>query len=426
LVIKTVTLKVYSKKKYLVIKSNDTSKVFTKIRQSKQKLLTKGKINQNGSIKKASSIDFESKFWSVIDVNNTNINISKSEVLYESNYFISSNGEEVGISHLFYVKLKQIRDTTILNRMAKDNNLEVLGNNHFMPLWFTIATSNYSTGNTLKMANLFYESGNFVASEPDILIDNLTICVNDTHFGNQWGLNNTGQFNGTNGIDINLCEARQISMGNNDVIVAVLDHGIELNHPDMTNLSLNSFDTETNTSPSQIRGDHGTACAGIIGANSNNSLGVTGIAPNCQLMSISNNLFLGPNAAQNLANGINYAWNNGASVISNSWGHNALTSTLIDDAITNAFTRGRNGLGCIVVFASGNNNSAVTYPANSNANILVVGAMSPCGQRKNFTSCDGETRWGSNFGNQLDIVAPGVLILYPSPKLNQYTIKNKL
>jgi len=66
-----------------------------------------------------------------------------------------------------------------------------------------------------------------------------------------------------------------------------------------------------------------------------------------------------------------------------------------------------------VVFASGNylvgnSNTDVKYPGNTFSDILVVGAMSPCGERKNYISCDGATNWGSCFGNQLDVVAPGV------------------
>ena len=75
-----------------------------------------------------------------------------------------------------------------------------------------------------------------------------------------------------------------------------------------------------------------------------------------------------------------------------------------------ALSHGRNGKGCVVVFAAGNDNSSVNYPANSNDSIIVVGAMSPCGERKNPSSCDGENWWGSNYGNELDVVAPGVKI----------------
>ena len=83
---------------------------------------------------------------------------------------------------------------------------------------------------------------------------------------------------------------------------------------------------------------------------------------------------------------------------------------IIDDAIDNALTQGRNGLGTVVVFAAGNDNGGVSYPANSNSEIITVGALSPCGERKSPNSCDGETTWGSNFGAELDIMAPGVLI----------------
>ncbi len=121
-----------------------------------------------------------------------------------------------------------------------------------------------------------------------------------------------------------------------------------------------------------------------------------------------------------------WTWHNGADVISNSWG-SAVQYQIIDDAIDSALIRGRNGLGCVVVFAAGNENSAVNYPANSNPDIIAVGAMSPCGERKrsssnpsevglgvtpdpNGVSCDGEKTWGSNYGNEIDLVAPGVLI----------------
>lgn len=75
-----------------------------------------------------------------------------------------------------------------------------------------------------------------------------------------------------------------------------------------------------------------------------------------------------------------------------------------------ALSKGRNGKGCVVVFSAGNENaSQVSYPASSIPDILAVGAMSPCGERKSFSSCDGEN-WGSNYGDALDVVAPGVKI----------------
>lgn len=152
---------------------------------------------------------------------------------------------------------------------------------------------------------------------------------------------------------------------------------------------------------------HGTACAGIIGAESVNNQGIAGINPGGQLMAISNDFF-DPGNNQQLADGINKAWQNGAAVISCSW-KTSTQSPLIDDAIDSALTYGRNGKGCVVVFSSGNSNSDVIYPANSNPDILAVGAISSCGERCNPNSCYTEN-WGSNYGDELDIVAPGVLI----------------
>jgi len=127
-------------------------------------------------------------------------------------------------------------------------------------------------------------------------------------------------------------------------------------------------------------------------------------------MSISHSLVSRPNLSQELSNGFNVAWMHGASVISNSWG-GVPQSQILEEAIMNALTNGRQGKGCVVVFASGNNNSSyVSYPASSISDIIAVGAMSPDGQRKSPFTVDGETHWGSNYGSALDIVAPGVKI----------------
>jgi len=335
----------------------------------------------------------------------------KTQIRYTAPFFTTKSGEEVGLSHLFYVKLKAESDKNKLQMLCKEHKATIIGNNKFMPLWYTIACSKNSSGNSLDLANKFFETKEFALSQPDFMANYELQSADDEHFDEQWGFENTGQHGGTVGVDIGACAAWSRTTGDASILVAVLDHGIELDHPDMPNMSSLSYDTVTDTSPSQVRGSHGTACAGIIGAARNNGdLGVAGVAPDTTLMSISNSLFLGPNVQQELANGLNWAWQNGADVISNSWGHNSLSSPLIDDAITAALSQGRGGLGTVVVFAAGNANGAVSYPANSNPEILAIGAMSPCAERKNPSSCDNETGWGSNFGEEIDVVAPGVLI----------------
>ncbi len=201
-------------------------------------------------------------------------------------------------------------------------------------------------------------------------------------------------------VDVNACDAWNITLGNG-VTIAVLDDGIELTHIDLqANISSLSYDTESNTSPSHIYGDHGTHCAGIIGATRNNNTQVVGLAPECTLMSISNSLMPTENSRMKRANGISWAWKHGADIINNSW-CSPVPYDVIDEAIDSALTYGRNGKGTIIVFASGNDGTGVSYPANSNPNILVVGAVSMNGTKASF----------SNYGSELDVVAPGVDIL---------------
>lgn len=338
-------------------------------------------------------------------------------VLYKGACF-RTNNKEVFLGHLFYVKLRDINDFSKLKKVATENGVEIVGNNKYMPLWYTLACSKKSKGDALEMANTFYESDLFAACQPDLICeDELYGDVNDQYFSLQWGLNNTGQNGGTNGIDINFLKARDLTKGDKNIIVAVLDQGVNLSHPDI-NVYSKSYDTETGTSPSQVRGGHGTSCAGIISAKTNNNMGIAGIAPDCPVMSISNSLSVDPDSRQKRADGFNYAWRNGAAVISNSWG-SRVKFQMLDDAISEALTKGRNGLGCVITFATGNDNSSVGYPANSNPKILAVGAISPCGERKSPSSCDGEG-WGSNYGDEIDVVAPGVKI--PTTSNTGYTM----
>lgn len=355
------------------------------------------------------AVPFENKYWSFIHNHDAKDLI---DVLQSVDYYSPSvrtkNNNLVGVSHLFYVKLKSINDTVDLYKIVNEVNVEIVERNEYMPLWFTLSCANLSNSNALQMANYFYETNLFAASEPDFMEKRMQQCANDLLFENQWGLKNVNQNDAIYNYDINYCEASAITNGREDIIVAVFDEGVDLNHPDITNIHHFSFDTENGISPSEMYGSHGTACAGIIGANTNNNIGIAGIASKSPIMSISNKFEATPGAVSTRSRGILVATNNGASVISNSWKMSTY-SDLIKDAIETATRRGREGKGCVVVFASGNNNEpCVSFPS-SLSSVISVGAISPCGERKNLSSCDGEN-WGSNYGIQLDVVAPGVLI----------------
>ncbi|MDY8136197.1 S8/S53 family peptidase [Aquimarina sp. 2201CG5-10] len=340
---------------------------------------------------------------------------SHPNVLYASPTFINKEGNKIGLSSNFYVKLKTEKDIDKLYKMAEVENVEILGHNKFMPLWFSISIKEDSKLNALHMANIFYESGVFEATEPAFICHDLANS-NDPLFNNQWTLNNTGQNGGVKGIDINVEQAWNLSTGNNTT-VAVIDQGIEMTHPDLqANILGAGFDAQTNSTPSMVRGNHGTACAGIIGAITDNQLGVAGIAPSSDLISIS--VSFSGTTYQMLADGMNWAWQNGADVISNSWG-GGTPSSIFDDAVDSALALGRNGLGSIVVFSSGNDNvNGAQYPSNSNPLILCVGAIDRCGIRSGRIdivpdSCDpwcSNCRQGSSFGLPLDVVGGGTTV----------------
>ena len=341
--------------------------------------------------------------------------------------FYVFSGKRVGISNNFYVKLFNKRDFEMLNDIAKQYAIQILGSDPYMPLWITLSCGKETPFNALEAARIFYELQLFKYAQPEFLYYDISTSY-DEYFSDQWGLKNTGQYDGISGFDIKAEQAWTITTGSN-VVVAIFDSGFEMDHPDLENNVYGiGYDVNTASSPAQVRREHGTACAGICAAKQNNTMGISGVAPNAKLMSIS--YAIASNAKQ-YATGFNWAWHHGAEVISCSWelGGDG-TDEYINEAILSALDSGRNGKGTVIVFAAGNsrenNNTTIIYPANKFPEILVVGAMSPCGERKfgyngeipeekyneekaYTTSCDGEP-WASCYGPALDVIAPGVFI----------------
>ncbi|MDR2936330.1 MAG: S8 family serine peptidase [Rikenellaceae bacterium] len=329
-------------------------------------------------------------------------------------YFKNEHQDKIGLSNFLYVKLKNEGDVALLEKEAEKEGAVISHRNEFMHLWYVVSVTENSKLNAMELANRFYESGLFEYAEPDLLVED-KLASSDPYFGQQWGLKNTGQYGGTAGIDVKVEQAWPISTGSG-ITVAVLDTGVDLGHPDFAgNIHSLSYDSEVGgTSTQIIKGDHGTAVAGIIGARMNNKNvngnyeGIAGVAPNAKIMSVSNSMASTTLSREKRANGINWAWQHGADVINNSWSSTTYHQ-VIDDAIDDAVRYGRGNKGCVVVFASGNDNLAtVSYPA-SLPNVIAVGAISFNGMRKSPSTPDGEN-WGSNYGTALDVVAPGVFI----------------
>lgn len=229
----------------------------------------------------------------------------------------------------------------------------------------------------------------------------------DPQFDAQWHYHNTGQTNGLVGADISLPEAWTIETGNVEVIVAVVDGGIGITHPDLAGNIWEGvgYNFVSNT-PTIIPHDHGSHVGGTIGAVTNNNLGVSGIAggwgngPGVALMS-SQVFEPGWGQSGGFAVAPVYSADNGAAISQNSWGY---TSTgyyeqAVLDAIDYFNINGGGDVmeGGLTIFAAGNSsNSGANYPG------FYSGAKAVAA-----TNHNDQLAWYSNFGTHIEISAPG-------------------
>jgi subtilisin family serine protease len=277
---------------------------------------------------------------------------------------------------------------------------------------------------------------------------------NDPRFNELWGMNNTGQTGGANDADIDAPEAWDTQTGSDSTLIAVIDTGVDYNHPDLaaniwtnpSEIPNNGIDDDHNNYIDDIRGWdfvnddndpsddnlHGTHVAGTIGAVGNNGVGVAGVNWSVKIMPLK---FLGGDGSGTLADAISailYAANNKARVMNNSWGGGGFSQALLD-AIEYADSKG-----ALFVAAAGNdgtdNDQSANYPSNYDApNVVAVAAIDHSGNLAVWDlggggggcGCQGCGNAvgapGSNFGaTTVDLAAPGKAILSTTPN-NGYT-----
>jgi hypothetical protein len=218
---------------------------------------------------------------------------------------------------------------------------------------------------------------------------------NDPQYPSQWALSNSGDH------DIDANQAWQIQKGNSNILIAVIDTGVLYTHPDLKGARIRTdidYDFSNNDNDAIDDNGHGTHVAGIIGANTNNGQGIAGVCMNCSILPVKVLDKTGSGSADNVAKGIVYAADKGARVINMSLGISPECgcSKTIAKAINYAFNKG-----VLLIAAAGNDGkSKIGYPASS-PRVMAVGATD---------SLDRRTSW-SNYGNGLDVVAPGNNIL---------------
>jgi subtilisin family serine protease len=251
------------------------------------------------------------------------------------------------------------------------------------------------------------------------------VTANNPSFSQQWSLNNTGQSGGTAGDDIHATQAWSISTGSQNVVVAVVDTGIDYTDPDLAANIWNNPYAGTDGFSGDIHGynfvaddgnpmddnGHGTHVAGIIGATGENGQGTLGVDPNVSLMALK---FLDANGSgytSDAIRAINYAtmmrtqYNVNVRVINASW-----SGGTADPALSAAIQAAGNA-GILFVAAAGNsgtnNDSLPQYPSSySLPNVLSVAASDPNDQLASF-SCYG--------ASTVNLAAPGVGIYSTLP-----------
>ena len=278
---------------------------------------------------------------------------------------------------------------------------------------------------------LYLEDPDVEHAEPNYLIFADVKIPTDTDFYKLWGLNNTGQdvggINGTPDADIDAPEAWDVTTGSSDVIVAVVDSGVDISHPDLqANIWINpgeipdnGVDDDGNGYIDDVSGwdfldndkvpndamGHGTHVAGTVAAVGDNAIGVTGVSWTAQIMPLRFLDALGFGNTADAIDAIEYATAMGADVINNSWGGSGYNQAL-KDAI--------DASDAVVVCAAGNtisggrNNDAIPhYPSSFNsAHIISVAASD---QDDNLASF-------SNYGAvSVDVAAPGTNIYSTVP-----------
>ncbi|HWN08814.1 MAG TPA: S8 family serine peptidase [Pyrinomonadaceae bacterium] len=249
-------------------------------------------------------------------------------------------------------------------------------------------------------------------AEPNFLITKDDVHPSDPKFNEQWALRNAGQSGGQFGSDINAATAWQTTTGLSTTVIAVIDSGIDFQHPDLVNNrwinptpgpngDLHGWDYVADSGVIKDEQGHGTAIAGIVAAQGNNGIGLSGVMWQASLMSLRVLDNAGTGDVGAAVEAIDYAVAHGAQVINISWGTTG-KSMMLKEALERAVQRG-----VVIVCSAGNSGQDIDltpyYPASFNIKELIAVASTD-----NF---DQLTAWSNRGPRHVTVAAPGTDIL---------------
>lgn len=327
-------------------------------------------------------------------------------------YHTSDDGVPFVPTGEIYVKFREGTDQDAVSSTLSQAHLEIVS---ARDEYRYVVRSTPQSPNPVKAAALLQQRDIVEVAEPDLATPRVArgmMIPADELLARQWHLQNKGRYKRISagykeGADARVVAAWSLAgtLGDPDIVVAVIDDGFDLGHPDLSgpgkvvaprDFTRNSQDPR----PDPLNGDwHGTACAGVAVGGANGA-GIVGAAPRCRLMPVR----WGPDLSDRQVEAW-FAWvtANGADVVSCSWGAAAKVFVLSQrkiDAISACARHGRQGRGCVICFAAGNSNHDISGPATWDGfavhpDVIAVAACNSMDERSSY----------SNYGAQIAVCA---------------------
>jgi len=321
--------------------------------------------------------------------------------------YTSPSGAKFFLSGNMFVKL-QTKNLKEASKWCVDNNLKLEKQFKYISNWYLVSGV---TDIFAKSAGLV-EKKKVLQAEPSFYfpVELKAAIPDDPFFVNQWHLRNgDGLIPDISGSDhAYVAQAWDIifqmdRIPGKGIKIGIIDDGFDHDHEDLAGVYLpghDFYDGDDQPLPGS-QDAHGTCCAGVIAAKTNNGKGVAGACPECKLIPIRMD-FASSSLDSIAIESFTFAADNGAHIISNSWGppdnYQAMDMNQpLKDLVKALTTTGRNGKGIIILFAAGNGDESIeTDGFASNPDVFGIGATNASGIRSSY----------SDYGVSLDFMAP--------------------